>query len=214
MSEALLNPAKALIFRIVHRDNVSWVLDHGMRCRNDGVANPAFVNIGNPDLIQKRHHHQIRHAMGGTLSDYVPFYFTPFSPMMYNIKTGWQGIRQRDNNEIVIAVSSLLRLRELGVPFLFTDMHAYMAAATFYSDLADLDKIDWSILQRRDFKRDLNDLGKVDRYQAEALVRGVVPLESLLGLVCYNEAIESRLKAEMAKRGKNLTIRVLPGWYF
>jgi hypothetical protein len=209
-----LNPTKALIFRIVHRDNVPWMLDHGIQCRNSGAADPAFVNIGNPELIQKRHHHPVRHPMGGTLSDYVPFYFTPFSPMMYNIKTGWQGISQRENEEIVIAVSSLFRLQELGASFLFTDMHAYMAAATFYSDLTDLDKIDWPILQSRDFKRDLNDLGKVDRYQAEALVRGVVPLGGLLGLVCYNAQVESQLRAEMAKRGLNLTIRVLPNWYF
>ncbi len=209
-----LNPTKALIFRILHRDNVPWLLDHGVHCRNGNEVDPAYVNIGSVELIEKRHHHPVRHAMGGTLSDYVPFYFTPFSPMMYNIKTGWNGIRQRKNEEIVILVSSLHRLRELQVPFLFTDMHAYLAAATFYADLADLDKIDWNILQKRDFKRDLNDLGKVDRYQAEALVRGAVPLEGLLGMVCYNKAVESQLQAEMAQQGRALTVRVQPGWYF
>lgn len=209
-----LNPAKALIFRIVHRNNIPWILDHGMHCRNGDHFDSNYVNIGNPDLIQKRHVHAVRHAMGGTLSDYVPFYFTPFSPMMYNIKTGWNGIRQRQNDEIVIVVSSLHRLRERNLPFLFTDMHAYLAAATFYSELADLDKIDWNILQRRDFQRDLNDLGKVDRYQAEALVRDSLPLEGILGLVCYNAEVESWLKAETAKRGVGLTIRVQPGWYF
>ncbi len=209
-----LNPVKALIFRIVHRDNIPWILDHGMHCRNGNHIDPNYVNIGNSELILKRHVHAVRHAMGGTLSDYVPFYFTPFSPMMYNIKTGWNGIRQRPNDEIVIAVSSLHRLRDKGVSFLFTDMHAYLAAATYYSELTDLDKIDWNILQRRDFQRDLNDLGKVDRYQAEALVRNVLPLEGFLGLACYNAAVESRIKAEMTKRGLTLTIRVQPGWYF
>ena len=85
-----LNPTKALIFRIVHRDNVPWMLDHGVHCRNSNQVDPNYVNIGNEELIEKRHHHSVRHPMGGTLSDYVPFYFTPFSPMMYNIKTGWE----------------------------------------------------------------------------------------------------------------------------
>jgi hypothetical protein len=209
-----LNPTKALIFRIMHRSNVAWMLDHGVRCRNSDQVDPNYVNIGNTELIEKRHHHPVRHAMGGTLSDYVPFYFTPFSPMMYNIKTGWNGIRQRPNEEIVILISSLHRMHGLNLPFLFTDMHAYLAAATFYGDLGDLDKIDWNILQRRDFKRDLNDLGKVDRYQAEALIRDAMPLEGLLGMVCYNDVVESQLQAETAQRGRVLAIRVQPDWYF
>lgn len=209
-----LNPTKALIFRIMHRSNVPWMLDHGVHCRNGDEVDTNYENIGNSELIEKRHHHPVRHSMGGTLGDYIPFYFTPFSPMMYNIKTGWNGIRKRDNEEIVILVSSLHRVCDLELPFLFTDMHAYLAAATFYSDLADLDKIDWSILQRRDFQRDLNDLGKVDRYQAEALIRHVMPLEGLLGVVCYNNTVESQMKAEAANRGLTLKIRVEPSWYF
>ena len=87
-----LNPQKALIFRIVHRDNVPWILDHGLHCRNSGSADPNYVEIGNPDLISKRNHHSVPKPPGGTLSDYVPFYFTPFSPMLLNITTGWGGI--------------------------------------------------------------------------------------------------------------------------
>jgi ssDNA thymidine ADP-ribosyltransferase DarT-like protein len=209
-----LNPTKALIFRIMHRSNVPWMLDHRVHCRSSNEVDPNYVNIGNPDLIEKRRTHPVRHEMGGTLSDYVPFYFTPFSPMMYNIKTGWNGIQQRRNDEIVILVSSLFRLRDLGLPFLFTDMHAYLAAATFYSDLADLDKVDWDILQRRDFKRDQNDLGKVDRYQAEALIRESLPLEGLLGLACHNADVESQLRAETNRRKLNMKVLMQPGWYF
>ena len=35
------------------------------------------------------------------LSDYVPFYFTHHSPMLYNIKTGYHGMRQTPMPEIV-----------------------------------------------------------------------------------------------------------------
>jgi hypothetical protein len=54
-----LNPKKALIFRIVHRDNVPWLLDHGLHCRNSGIFDPNYVEIGNSDLIVKRSHHRI-----------------------------------------------------------------------------------------------------------------------------------------------------------
>ena len=138
-----LTQQKALIFRIVHRDNIPWILDHGLHCKSSNTRDPNYVDIGNLDLISKRDKHPVRPQPNGTLSDYVPFYFTPFSPMMYNIKTGWGGIRKRDNHEIVIMVSSLHRLTERSVPFLFTDRHAYLVAAQFYSDVTQLDQIDW-----------------------------------------------------------------------
>lgn len=62
-----------------------------------------------------------------------------------NIHTGWGGVQQRNNDEIVILVSSLHRLHEQGVPFLFTDSHAYYRWANFYAQLSDLDKVDWSL---------------------------------------------------------------------
>ena len=81
-----LNPEKALIWRIVHRDNLSWILDNGLHCANSTVQSPNYINIGNSDLIDKRRHRRVPIPPGGTLSDYVPFYFTPFSVMMKNIQ--------------------------------------------------------------------------------------------------------------------------------
>lgn len=83
-----LNPDKALIFRITHLNNVPWVLDNGLHCRSSDILDPNFVIIGNLELIEKRQCRVVDVGPGGTLSDYIPFYFTPFSPMMYNIKTG------------------------------------------------------------------------------------------------------------------------------
>jgi ssDNA thymidine ADP-ribosyltransferase, DarT len=81
--------------------------------------------------------------------------------MLYNIKTG-RGVPKQPNEKIVIAVSSLHRLRKQNIPFVFTDRHAYLTAAQFSSDLARLDWIDWTILQKRDFQRDASD--KFERY--------------------------------------------------
>jgi hypothetical protein len=144
----------------------------------------------------------------------VPFYFTPYSPMMFNIKTGWGGITKRENSEIVIVASSLHALKKKGVAFLFTDRHAYLAAALYSSDLANLDRIDWPLLQKKDFKRDGNDLDKVERYQAEALVHKHLPIDALLGIVCYNDSVASTLGAHIKRRGLSVQVAVRPQWYF
>jgi hypothetical protein len=211
---ASLTPERAFIFRIVHRDNLPWILDNGIHCRNSPANDPNYVEIGNPDLIGKRNARPVPIAPGGTLSDYVPFYFTPRSPMLLNIKTGYNGVRQRGNGEIVILVSSLHRLRELGQPFLFTNQHAYVQTTQFFSDLAHLDQIDWPILQNSDFKRDVDDLGKFERYQAEALVRGVLPVTSLVGIACNNAAGVDRVIAQLAARNIAVPAAARPSWYF
>jgi hypothetical protein len=111
-------------------------------------------------------------------------------------------------------VSSLHHIAELGLPFLFTDSHAYYQWATFYSDLADLDKIDWPLLQRRDFKRDPEDPAKFERYQAEALVHQHLPVSGLLGIVCYTEKLKQSIEQEIQAGELSLPVYTRPGWYF
>lgn len=78
----------------------------------------------------KRARHPVPMSPGGFLNDYVPFYFTPFSVMMRNIRSGRGGVQQRENEETLILVSSLHHLSAQERPFLFTDSHAYYRWAT------------------------------------------------------------------------------------
>lgn len=213
MNYTSLNPEKALIWRIVHRDNLPWILDNGLHCANSKMLAPQYVNIGNVDLIDKRRCRRVPIVPEGFLADYVPFYFTPFSVMMKNIHSGWS-VQQRKNDEIVILVSSLYRVEELGLPFVFTNAHAYPDWTDYYSDLANLGEIDWSILQRRDFKRDPDDPRKMERYQAEALIHDHLPITGLLGIMCYTDAMKERIEQDVAARGLTLSVHARPGWYF
>jgi hypothetical protein len=76
-----LNPEKALIWRITHRKNLPWILANGLHAGNSGPRLRDWVSIGNEDLIGRRAHRKVPVPPGGVLNDYVPFYFTPFSPM-------------------------------------------------------------------------------------------------------------------------------------
>lgn len=209
-----LNAQDARIFRITHRDNVPWLLEHGLHCKNSPTRDPNFVSIGSAELIEKRMHREVPLVPNGTLADYVPFYFTPNSVMMYNIHTGYQGVTKRPNEEIVILACSVHRLAELDIPFVFYDGHAYMIESTCYNTVADLDKIDWKILQNRDFKNDPDDPGKKGRYQAEALVYQHLPASALLGIGCYNQEQANKVVKLVTARGLNLPVQALPGWYF
>lgn len=207
MSKAL-NPQKALIFRIVHKDNIEPIIMDGCFCRNLGKT--SYVEIGNQELIQKRNSRPVPCGPGGTLSDYVPFYFTPYSPMLYAIKTG-HGVPKKPVSEIVILISSLPLLSKQGIQFVFTDRHAYLKTALFSNNLADLNRIIWPVLQARDFRRD--DLEKFEKYQAEALVFQRVPVSAFLGIVCYNEAVRSALQSHADKHSSSVKILAQPQWF-
>lgn len=204
---------KARIFRITHINNVSWYLQNNLHCCSSDCRNPNFREIGNPDLIGKRANRPIAIPPGGTLSDYVSFYFTPFSMMLYNIKTGYN-VRRTPMSEIVFLVSSLHKVIESCLQFVFTDRHAYVMAARFSSDLNDLDRIDWDLLQRRDFKRDPDDLAKCERYQAEALIWKLLPVSALLGIVCYQTEQEAKIKEEADRLSLKVKVITRPDWYF
>jgi hypothetical protein len=208
-----LTAEKALIFRITHIQNAAWILSHGLHCSNSETSDPNYIQIGNADLIAKRATRAVDVAPGGTLSDYIPFYFTPYTPMLLNIKTGYNGVQQRPMRDIVILVSSLHRLQQMGVSFVFSDQHAYLRAARFSNKLEDLNRVDWKILQARDFKRDPNDLGKMDRYQAEALVHLHMPVAGLLGIICYEDARRLEVAHLADGMGITLDIKAMPGWY-
>lgn len=210
----ILTPERGLIFRIIHRAGLPWVLDNGIHCRNSDLKDPNFVSIGNADLIEKRARRVVPCEPGGTLSDYAPFYFTPSSIMLMNIETGYSGINKRPSEDIFFLISSLDRLQKGGVNYLFTDRHASLETAEFYRDIAFLNEIDWKILQNRDFSRDMNDLGKKERYQAEALARGSVPVSALVGIACRNEKAAAFAKTLVDDRNLDLPVRTRPSWYF
>ncbi len=133
--------------------------------------------------------------------------------MLYNIKTGYGGVTKRPMDEIAILVSTLREVHKQGIQFVFTDRHAYLQAAEFYNDLDELDQIDWQRLRARDFRRDPDDPGKVERYQAEALIYQHLPLAAVLGIICYRDEERRKIEADCGKL--NLTKQVLckPGWY-
>jgi len=208
-----LSSKQALIFRITHRANLPWILEHGLDCPSAKRRNPDFVEIGSADLIAKRRARKVPIPPHGSLSDYVPFYFTPSSPMLFNIKTG-HGATQRPMADIVILVSSLPKLRECGVPFVFTDRHAYLQNAAFFSELQDLDKLDWPLLRHKNFKKSPEKPERFERYQAEALVHRHLPAGALLGLAVSGEEARAVADAELKAKGLSLKLAVRPEWFF
>lgn len=209
-----LNPKKALIWRMTHLQNIPWILDNGLHAANSDTCPSDWFTIGNEELINRRAYRQVPVDPKGVLNDCIPFYFTPFSPMMYNIHTGRGGVKRINNEDIVILVSGMHKVLEMDLSFVFTDRHAYPVTTNYYNNLKSLAAIDWELLQQRDFQRDPDDPEKVERYQAEALVYKHMPIKALLGAVCYRQDVSEELQKQAHSLGVKLDIRCRPTWYF
>ncbi len=91
-------PNKIRLFRMVHYQNIPYILLHGMV--ND-ADDPNYISIGDSKLINQRKKFLIDNKRYDNLGAYIPFYFSGHTPMLLNIKTGHRGITKREQDEIV-----------------------------------------------------------------------------------------------------------------
>ena len=206
-------PIPTLVYRITHIANVPWVLDHGLHCDTSPTRDPGFRAIGNPDLIGKRRARLVDAPPGGTLADYVPFYFGTHSRMLYNIHTGW-GVAKVDQAEIVHLVTSVERLTVNRAAFLFTDRHAYVAGASFIADPARVGELAWDVIQSRSFRNDPERPERNHQREAELLVHRHLPAEGLVGIACYDEGSRAAILRHVESRSMSLPVEAQPNWYF
>jgi hypothetical protein len=122
-------------------------------------------------------------------------------------------VQRHPPQDILILVSNLHKVAELGLTWLFTDTHANNSVVRYFDRLEDLGLLDWRILQTRDFKLDPDDPGKLGRYQAEALVHRHLPLQGLSGIVCFDD--HGKMAAQQAVDAAGATLQVVKkrSWY-
>jgi hypothetical protein len=147
--------------------------------------------------------------------DYVPFYFAARSPMLGSIVKGRVSTFQGGQDEIIYLVTSTDRVRDLGLPFVFTDRNAYYAFARYSDDLADLDEfVDWELMEGKWWNNTAAEPDRMERRMAEFLIHGSVPWGAFVGVGAKSDEGCRRVEAVLATVGLEATVRSRPGWYF
>lgn len=150
---------------------------------------------------------------GGTLHDYVPFYFGERSPMLYaNHKRGVQGSEGQD--EIIYLVSTTQAVAEAAeVDWVFTDGHAIMAFTAFFDSLDALSQIDWKAVHAVQWKTS-DDPDLTRRKQAEFLVHKFFPVSLLNEIAVMNTKIEQAVQRILADASCAVPTKVRRAWYY
>jgi len=211
----IINKSRQFCYRIMHRENLGHVLKHGLVCKHHKNADSGFISIGNIEIIDVRSSTSVKIQDFGNIGDYVPFYFTTRSIMLYNIVTGYQTpkVPQRAKNEIIAIrcrIDTLAGQRN----WFFTDGQANDDATTHFSDLQDLNKVDWDCILQGDFSKSVADYDKPRRYQAEFLVFNQVPVECIEAICVYDDATEAWVQTKLDKAGLKIPILVNKHYFF
>lgn len=213
---SVINAERKYCYRITHIQNMPYILEQGMVSKQHPLANRAYIQIGNPEIIDVRSNTAVRIAGYGDFSEYVPFYFTPRSMMLYNIVTGYRSplVPKRNREEIVVIRCLMEQLATLEHWF-FTNGQGNDSISRHFHDLDKLSEIDWESIQQSNFSKNDGDFDRPRRYQAEFLVRHVVPLSHIESLHVYNEAAKSAVEKMLeAKKTLNFGVQITPIYFF
>lgn len=204
---------KTRIYRLTHHKNLPFIFRNGLHCANSTVKYPAFVNIGFQSLINSRGLTPVKVEPGGVLNDYVPFYFTPRSPMLFMIHKGKVPDYKGTQEELVYLVSNVEVIQEAGVPFVFTDRHAKLGYAEHYNDYNQLAELDWETIRSDNWGQQYGVIKKEIK-QAEFLVHQSLPLNLVQGIICHNDQIHRIVEAAMKDAGVSLPVVCRSNLYY
>lgn len=209
-------PPRIDLFRMVHHANIAHILEHGLCNRSHPRFDPHYVDIGHPDIVGKRTAQPVGIDGYGDLGDYVPFYFCGHTPMLYNIITGKHGLMARPQRDIVLIHCPLPRIVEAGCRYFYTDGNAKVEISKAYTDLSDMDKLDWDAIGSDDFRIAVHGPDRIRRKHAEFLVRHHVPVGCIGALIVLDPERKREMEALVEARG--LDIKVITDinrkWFF
>lgn len=205
------------IYHITNINNLASILNCGGLIAYNTLQTTGinYTNIAHQNIQYRRATTNVPCSAGGTLHDYVPFYFAPRSPMLYTIRRGNVAGYAQGQNSVIHLVSTAQAVQTQGLAFAFTDGHAVMAYAGFYDSLANLPSaIDWQLMNS-DFWFDTpQDPNRKCRRQAEFLVHQFCPWTLIAEIGVINNTIQAEVVQILQSFNQQTPVRVYSSWYF
>jgi len=202
-------------FHITHLANLESIMQAGgLYCDNLRAAKDlSCTGIAHQHIKDRRAKRVVPTCEGGTLADYVPFYFAPRSPMLYAIATGFVANYADGQSGVVHLRCSVEELAE-ALDSTYTDGHAEITFSEFFESLGDLGKIDWQIMTAIYWNDTADDGDRKRRRQAEFLVHGFVPWTFVREIGVINPEMATKVQQVIASSAHKPIISVHREWYY
>lgn len=207
---------KLWVFRIIPIQNLEYVLREGLYCKNAAKNDNGFITIGSKEIIKQRDSSIVKCYPDTVVNDYVPFYFSVRTPMLYNIITG-HGVPPSPQEDIIYLACKLSDLAIDGFKWCYTNGNAAKAISKFFNKLDDIaNNVDWRSIRTTDF-RDENADGDEDRIRkkhAEFLVKHHVPISCIKGIAVLNNAMKEQVESILKSLGLIIEVKIKTEFYF
>ena len=220
-------PQPVRLFHITAIGNLKTICREGALLAKNvvTVAGLNYQNIAHGGAQGARADKTVPVPPGGTVHDFVPFYFAPRSPMLSAIHNGKVEGCQVSQQDIVHFETTVDRVTAGGEPFVFFERNATLAYSRAFTDLTRLDTIAWDLLTEEPkldgFCKYFQNRYQVERYvdrmerrMAEFMVRDRVPLSQFTRVGVCNVQQARLVLAILQSEGVTLPVVVMPDWYF
>ena len=193
------------IYHITHINNLPGIIQSNQLLSDSEITKRKVEHrgIAHQHIKVRRAERNVPIASGGTLADYVPFYFAPRSPMLYSIRHGYVEGYKGGQGNIMHLVASAERITADGISFAFTDGHAEVAISRFFEDLHELDQIDWDLMESRRWYDTQNYPDRKRRRQAEFLVYLNLPWDYIQEIGVCSATIKQQVFQILNQTGVN-----------
>ena len=212
------------IYHITHISNLPGILSEGgLWCDARNVADShCRQSIGYNVIKDRRLRKPVKSlhgkpvSRGGCVGDYVPFYFTVRSPMLFTISKGNVPSFSGTQDEIIYLVSSTKEVLKAGLNWCYTNGHSVEEISDFFDDLRHLDKIDWDIIKSRIWRNTPDQPDRKRKKQAEFLIHQFFPWDCVIGLAAINEQMAGKAREILNSTSDSHLppIKALPRWYY
>lgn len=213
-----MSPNPTPILRFTHVDNLETIMRRG------GIHAPNHVPddelpyrfCHSTEVQGARAEVSIHLGPGGTIHDYVPFYFGYLSPMMLNLKTGRVEGYSEGQDPLIYLVSSAQAIEAAGVKFVYSDGHGLATFTDWFDDLGKLDAVDWTVVNQRYWKDTIDDMDRQRKKQAEFLVHQCCPWALIQEIVVIDAGMQQRVETILAAfpADQRRVVRVDRNWYY
>lgn len=205
------------IYHITHIEHLATILaEGGLWCDRESATKGLIkAGIAHQHIKDRRARRMVPVGAGGTLADYVPFYFGPRSPMLYAIHTnnveGYSG----GQAPVVHLVTDVATVLAAGLPFVYTDGHADIDLSRFETDPAILGNVvDLPLMQARYWFDTDTQPDRKRRRQAEFLVHDFFPWNLFKEVGVIDQAAANQVTAALGGQAHLPPVLVRRAWYY